>query len=429
MTLFLSARNILLQRRRYLLIVTAIIFGFALITTVAGISFGALFSVQQKAGRYFAGNSSITGYVRAWSMISRPQEMIDYLKNSSLPIRLSSPRSSYNSGDAALFFNGETIRQRKLAGIDFSREGFEFSGLHFTQGGWESFSTDEGKNGILISIAAARLLGCRVGDEVLLSVTADTGQYNTAKLIVRGIFNETSLFGYIAYMRQTDINRILVRAPDAATDIAVYAQEGVDLERFAEELRLTLAERYKVFPRFASREERDAELAKGANTEETLAVLSQNAQLAQIKQLVDALLGVAYFTMAIFIAIVMVGILNTYRVLVHERTREIGVMRALGMSRMGVRFLFLAEAGLLSIFASLFGLALGILLLYGITRLDLSAIPAAGLFLEGGRLRFHLDFSMVAVNILVMAAAALSAAWGPANKAARISPVEAMRSV
>jgi putative ABC transport system permease protein len=428
MILFLSSRNLILQRKRYFLILCAILACFAIITIVAGLSGGALSAVKSKAARYFAGNVSVTGYLHAWPRLSRPQAIIDHLLASSLQTKIVSPRTSYNL-DASLFFNGETIRQRKLVGIDFAREGSEFAGLQFTQGGWESLAVDAGRDNILISVAAAKLLGCRVGDEVLLSVIADTGQYNTANLIVSGIFNETSLFGYIAYMRIIDLNRILAMAPDSATDIAVYAQKGVDLERFAEEVRLALAESYKVFPRFASREERDMELAKGSNNEETLAVLSQNAQLAQIKQLVDALFIVAYFTMAIFIVIVMVGILNTYRVLVHERTREIGVMRALGMSRRDVRFVFLAEAGLLSLFSSLIGLALGALSLHVLRIFNFSAVPAAGIFLEAGQLRILLDPSIIVVNILVMVSAALVAAWGPANKASLISPVEAMRSI
>jgi ABC-type lipoprotein release transport system permease subunit len=74
-----------------------------------------------------------------------------------------------------VFFLTEKLSPAKLVGIDFAREGSEFAGLQFTQGGWESLAVDAGRDNILISVAAAKLLRCRVGDEVLLqsSLTQD----------------------------------------------------------------------------------------------------------------------------------------------------------------------------------------------------------------------------------------------------------------
>ena len=427
MTLYLAFRNLVLQCKRYSLVGIAVMTGFALITLIAGASAGALEAVKQKAGRYFSGNASITGYLGGWAIISDAETLVSTLKKSTLPIRTIAKRTGYNKSDATLFYNGESIRQRKLIGIDFLAEGSEFDGLSFTQGSWELLASDRGKNGILISVSAARILGCRVGDDVTLYITTDTGQYNTTRLIVKGIFNETSLFGYVAYMRRADLNNLLIRAPEASTDVAVYAKDGVDLERFAEDVRSELGKHFRVFPHLNSREERDAELAKGTNTEETLAVLSQNAQLAQIKQLLDALLAITYFTLALFIAIVMVGILNTYRVLVHERTREIGAMRAFGMQRVQVRLLFLTEAASLALVSSAVGLLVGLAALRLLSILDLSALPAAGMFLEAGHLRFRLDYRLILANGCLMVGAAVIAAWGPANRAAGIKPADAMR--
>lgn len=428
MIVFLAIRNLFLQRRRYLLILIAMAVGFALITLITGISYGSLESVKKKASRYFSGNASITGYIGARAHISDPNRIIKVLQDSDIPIRTVSGRTSYNNNDATLFFNGETIRQRKLLGVDFSVEGAEFSGLDFTQGSWEELASENGKDGILISMFAARTLGCRVGDDLTLYLTTDSGQYNTARLIVKGIFNETSLFGYVAYMRRADLNQLLLRAPDAATDIAVYAHDNPNVEKFAEDVRAELGKYFKVFPHFASREDRDTELAKGINTEETLAVLSQNAQLAQVKQLLDALLAVTYFILALFIAIVMVGILNTYRIIIYEQTREIGAMRALGMQRNQVRLLFLMEAVFLSFVSSMVGLFFGILTLYFFSTIDFSSVPAAGMFLEGGHLYFHLYLGTVLANCILMGIAAVGAAWGPANHAANIRPADAMRN-
>lgn len=427
-TIFLSIRSLYFQRKRYLFIALAMLLGYVLITLVAGVAYGSLESVKIKAGRYFSGNTSITGYTYARANIANPRQIIDSLLSSPLPIRTIASRTSYNNNDATLFFNGETIRQRKLIGVDFAMEGPEFAGLTFTKGSWATLASETGSNSILISKSAANILGCAVGDDLMLYLTTDTGQYNTARLIVRGIFNETSLFGYVAYMRRVDLNRLLLRNSDAATDIAVYANEGINVERFTENVRQELAKNYKVFPRLNSREERDKELAKGLNVEETIAVLSQNAQLAQIKQFIDALLVITYFTLAIFIVIVMVGILNTYRVLIYERRKEIGTLRALGMGRGQVRLFFLIEAAFLSLISSFIGLIVGFLMLWLLTQLDLTFIPAAGMFLEGGHLRFSLDPRIAGANIAIMLCATVLAVWGPSGRASHVEPAEAMRS-
>ena len=425
----MALRNLLRQWRRYILVALAVTVGFAMVTVITGIAYGALETIKDKAARYFSGHVSVTGYLpeERWG-IPEPEAVRNALLNADIPLRTVSFRATYDKNDAVLFFGGESVRQRKLIGVDFSVEGKEFQGLSFSSGGLEGMADSEGKDGILVSETASRLLGCRVGDDLTLYLTTDTGQYNTATLIVRGIFTETSLFGYAAYMRMADLNRLRNRPEAGTTDIAVYTADGADITELAERVRLILTAHFAVFPALKSREARDAELAKGIEVP-TLAVLSLDAQLAQITQLLDALLAVTYFTLALFLTIVMVGVLNTYRVLVHERTREIGALRALGMQRRDVVNLFLAEAAGLALLSSAAGFCLGLLILRVLSMLDLSSLPAAGMFLSAGRLRSRLDAAVALFNSLLMIAAVLFAAWGPARRAGNIRPVDAMRSV
>lgn len=427
-TLKLAVRNLQRRWRRYVLVAVAAALGFAVITLISGAVYGSLDAIADKAARYFAGHVSVSAYV--WGQahtMTDPEGVMESLRDADLPLRCIAPRTVYYRSDARLLFNGQAVRQRRLVGIDFGAEGPEFSGLSFLSGGWEAMLGEPGRNGTLISATAARLLGCRLGDDITLTLNTDKGQYNAATLVVQGIFDETSLFGYIAYLRQEDLNRLTGRPDGTATDIALYSRGGADLDDVAYAAREALSGHYPVYPVFHTRAERDVALG-AREKDERLAVLSLDAQLAQITQLLDALLAISYFTLVLFAAIVMAGVLNTYRVLVHERTREIGTMRALGMQRSRVRALFIVEAFALACISCVAGLAIGLILLRLASALDLSAVAGSGLFLEGGHLRIRLSAPALLLDGVLMCVAVLAAAWGPARKAGDIPPAEAMRT-
>ena len=425
MTLFLALRNLFLQRKRYTLIGTAVILGFTLMTVLTGTAYGAMETVMIKAARYFSGHVSVSGYLRRDKVIEDPDTLIRDIMDSGLPVNFASRRTIYAGREARLFFGGNSVRLRRQIGVDFEKEKDVLSNLPFIEGGVEGMTGKDGKNGIIISLAASRLLGARLGDDISLYLTTDEGRHNTGTMVVKGIFDETSIFGYATYMHNTDLNRLLERRANAATDIAVYAEEGANIVRLTRDLHRVLGEKYPVFPPiparddFPSRSRRDTEV-------ETLAVMSLNAHLAQIKDLLDAFVIGAYFVFAVFMVIVMVGVLNTYRVMIYERTREIGTMRALGMQRSGVRRLFLYEALGLALIASLLGFILGTGLLELAGAVDLGGIAAADMFTESGRLNYYLNPLIMTVNTLVMVSAVLLAALGPAHKASRMTPAQAI---
>ena len=428
MIFFLALRNLVLQRKRYMVIGLAVAIGFALITIISGATAGALGTVRDKAARYFAGHISITGYTPDRSQhISDPDKLIDLLYRSVDGVRTISRRTVYYRQDAKLFFGGQSIRQRRLVGVDFDLEFQELRGMKFQGGSLDAMLGDGGTRGILVSQTAADLLQAKVGDSIELFVTTDTGQYNTATLVLRGIFQETSLFGFAAYLRNQDLNALLGRSADAATDIAVYGRNGVNLARLAQDMHAALATKTAVFPVLSSKSDRSDALSSGLQ-EETMAIMTLDAHLAQITDLLDAFTAIRYFVLLVFVLIVMVGILNTYRVLVYERTREIGTMRALGMKRSSVIALFVAEAAILAGVASLIGMVGGSVALWLLGLVDFSAIAASAMFTNAGHLGFYVDASTTALNLGAMIVAVMIAALGPARSAGSIRPADAMRS-
>ena len=426
MTLFLAVRNLFLQKKRYSLLFIAIMLGFALITVLTGTAYGCMETVMIKAARYFAGHVSVTGYLNKDRFIENPDTVISYINQSSLPVKNVSKRSIYKGKEARLYFGGNSVRLRRQIGVDFSLEKDELSGLPFTEGSLENIEGKNGKNGIIISSAASRLLGARLGDDVTLYVKADNGQHNTATMIVRGIFDETSIFGYATFLRNEDLNNLLLREKGAATDIAVYADRGININRFSEKLRQHLEKQYPVFSRIE--DEDDFSSVKKKNTGAvTFAVMPLAAHLEEIKNILDAFIIGTYFIFIVFMIIVMVGVLNTYRVMIYERTREIGTMRAIGMQKGQVKKLFLLEAAGLGLISSAAGFFIGFFLLVGLSYIDLSSYTPLSIFLSAGRFDFYLNPAIIMINFLIITGAVMCAAWGPASKASKVPPAQALR--
>ena len=427
--MFLFAlRNLFLQRKRYALMALAVAVGFMLITVLTGLSYGALETIKTKAARYFSGHIIVYGFDEEEMSLPDSKEYIKIINKSRIPLRTVSPRTIYYGKEVRLFFGGNYIRLLRIIGADFEREGKELAKLPFAEGGIQEMTGPEGENGIIISTEAARLLGARLGDDVIIYLRTEQGQYNTANMVVKGIFDEANIFGYAAYIGQKELNRLMDMPEDWSTEIAVYTKEGSNITLLAERLRLEFAKTKAVFPTIHDRHEfSDYRSENRGNKEKTAAIMTVNAQLEQLKSLLDAFLLCTYFVLFIFLVIVMIGILNTYRVIVYERTREIGTMRAIGMQASDVKRIFLYEAAALALIASAFGFMLGLVTFHFVGLFDLSKVTAAGMFTENGALQYFIGFRSVALNLLFMLAAVIAAAWRPADQASKMPPAQALR--
>ena len=423
-----AVRNLFLQRKRYALMALAVAVGFMLITVLTGLSYGALETIKTKAARYFSGHIIVYGFENTGMSIPDSKSYVNIINRSKLPLRTVSPRSVYYGKEVRLFFGGNYIRLLRVIGADFETEGKELSKLPFVEWGIEGLSGPDGKNGIIISTEASRLLGARLGDDVIIYVKTIEGQYNTENMIVKGIFDETNIFGYAAYMNREELNSIMDQPQDWATEIAVYAKEGSNIPLITERLRLEFAKTKDVFPTINTRHD-FSEYRSGnrGNDKEVVAVMSVNAQLEQLKSLLDAFLLCTYFVLFIFLVIVMIGILNTYRVIVYERTREIGTMRAIGMQASDVKLIFLYEAAALAVIASAIGFGLGLVTFHFVGLFNLSKVTAAGMFTENGRLQYFIGFRSVVLNLFFMMVAVIAAAYRPAKKASLMPPADALR--
>ena len=145
------------------------------------------------------------------------------------------------------------------------------------------------------------------------------------------------------------------------------------------------------------------------------------ASLASVAGAVDVALGRVFglFDALAIIAVVVaaLGIVNTLSMNVLERVRELGVLRAAGMTRRQVRRTVVVEAGILGISGSVLGIVTGL------------AAGALMILLAGGTLRIGVDLPWASIGLAALLGVGLSmlAAWYPARLASRLAIVRAVQ--
>ncbi len=126
---------------------------------------------------------------------------------------------------------------------------------------------------------------------------------------------------------------------------------------------------------------------------------------------VDQMLAVVYGMLGVAVLIALLGIANTLSLSIHERTRELGLLRAVGQSRAQLRSTVRWEAIIVAVFGTVGGVGIGTFLGWGLLR----ALRA-----DEGYGQIAAPWSVLAVILVLAAAAGVLAALRPARRAARL---------
>jgi putative ABC transport system permease protein len=145
-------------------------------------------------------------------------------------------------------------------------------------------------------------------------------------------------------------------------------------------------------------------------------VLNQQELKESREEQVDQLVNLVYALLLLAILISLFGIANTLALSIHERTRELGMLRAIGMSRRQVRTMIRYEAVITALIGAILGMALGIVF---------AALISQPLKDEGFTLSYPIG-SLVAL-LLLSALAGVLAAIPPARRASRLDVLESLQ--
>ena len=433
MTIFrIALRNLNRQKKRSFLLGGAIAFGVLVITLVNGFAGGFVDNIRENVSHLFAGHLFIQGYEKTASgrlveVIRDDRGLQRVLAGVELPAKSITRRSEL---DAALIFAGESVRQQ-VVGVDWQEADFLLGRLALREGTVEQLLAH--RNAVVLNENTAAQLNVAVGDTLLVQSQTATGQQNVGEFLLAATTVDAGVFsGISAYAHRSYVNELLDIAPDAYLTLGVLLEEMDLVDAESDRLYAALAAELDVTSRFEGQEgfnevRRELLDAEWPGTRYQLSTI--NDFLAGVNDIARTVVIAGVVVALILFIIVAVGITNTFRMVVHERTREIGTMRALGLQRPQARRLFLVEAVLLSLGGAVAGLVLAAIARFILQAIDLGRDSPLFIFLDDGHLSFPVDPLFLVGYLLAVAVITLIAALFPANRAARQDPAAALRSI
>jgi putative ABC transport system permease protein len=253
-------------------------------------------------------------------------------------------------------------------------------------GGSDALFARLGGDGALIETNLAKSSGLRTGDRF----TVTTNRGNTAEFTVLGEYRDPVLFTGITVSNAAADG--LEIPPEASVGVVAFG-EGADIDST------------------------QAAVAERVEAEFPIVKVQSNAEFKEeFEGQIDQLLALLYALLAISLIISLFGIVNTLVLSIYERTREIGMLRAIGTTRRQMRAIVRYESIITAVIGGVLGIVVGTLFAWGLS-LSLS---------EQG-IEFALPIVTLLVFLVLVIVAGILAAVLPARRAARLNPLEALQ--
>lgn len=405
MLLRLASRNLWRNRRRTLLTLSAMVVSLALLTLSLGVFSGMLVDILSSTTEQYHGHLVINaqGYLDDRDMY------LNFPSDPELLKRLQQDGEVIGSSERLRGFGLVSHKDRsypaELLGIRPEMEK-TVTKLH-SQLIAGTFPSDADPNGAVLGSGLAKKLSVSPGDELVFVTQAADGSIGNDLLIVRAIFS-TGHSGH---------DNSLILVPKA------WLQQLMALEGKIHEIALAVRDPLRA-----------AKAAQRLTSQlnDGLKATDWGELLPEMRE------AIASFDVSRFIFVVILyfatglGILNTVFMSVMERTREFGILMALGMRPLQIRLIVLLECLLLGLLGTALGLVVGLLLssYMALVGIDLSGWITPVTY-AGGTIQPRLRAIFEQRNFIdpayMLLLVSLLAGFLPARRAARLQPVAALR--
>ena len=246
------------------------------------------------------------------------------------------------------------------------------------------------RNGVVVSESFALKYEKDVGDEITL--TTLHGPY---RFPITGVYRDYSSDRGVVVMDRALY--ITLFGDDAMNTVVIYLKPGVSREVARRQLEAAFGPKYHAF------------------------VVTNTEIRGEVMKIFDQTFLITYALLAVAIVVAVLGVINTLAALILERSRDLALLRILGMSIAQVRRMLVLESSVLGLTSTAAGLAMGYvlswILIYVINKQSF-----------GWTIAFHTPVKLIAASLAVTFVASLLAGLVPSRLARRIDLASAMKS-
>jgi putative ABC transport system permease protein len=375
----LGSRNVQRSRQRTTLTVAALMIGVAMVIMTRSMTQSFAGDLRSWMKAYIGGDIYIGSSIPLRSDVARRIESVSGVM-AVAPIRYFNVDWRTPSGETQtinfMAFNPATYSQ--VTSFVFSGDQPNVKDVVARLGQGDS---------VLLSSVLAEKYGLKVGDDVLLRTRTGFRKFSIAAVVVdfynQGLVVQGSWDDMRRYFRINDASTFMVKV-GAGYDVSQVQQRIDDL--YGKRYRLTLESNTSIRSR-------------------ALTLMDRAFSMFDVMALIAVAVG-------------SLGVINTLTMSVIERTQEIGMLRAIGMTRGQVVRMVLAEAGLMGLFGGMLGLVTGVIL----ARILFFGMMA----MSGYKLTFVMPIDGVLLTLVVAVIVSQIAAIFPARRAAGIKILEAV---
>jgi len=409
-------------QRRYAFLLAALVFCFGIVTFITSTKDRMYDNLYYTAQSHYAGDVVAVGYNRNINITHHlGKEEIESLnsaaENSGInPSRILKRTLFMNTG--VVYHNGISVIQKYIIGCDWKNEEYLFSKMDFSSPVNIALQDDS----IVVSDPVAKQLNAKIGDIVTLEVSNNWGQKNTGQFIVSGIVQDSTIFGYYkVYVSRLTLNRLLFFDDGDCSVMGFFFEDSSSAEENRTRLHVYLAPKAQVGPLVHDRDGMNRELAEPWAWKDTkIFLFTLPVYLSEIANLLNALDLLTYLLYGMMLIIIFASAAVTYRLIMHERTREMGVMRAIGFFGGDLRMVLWTEVFILGIISVFAGFLLSIIFSIAASFISFDWFPSFEIFLSGGKLTaLYLPKTIInniILTLLILAAAIILPSVRASNK-------------
>ncbi|HEX9244171.1 MAG TPA: FtsX-like permease family protein [Anaeromyxobacter sp.] len=429
--LLVAGRNLLQHRRRNLFLGGAIAAVAALLVLFLGFVAGIRGAMMESATTVMCGHVNVGGFFKITSGTSAPL-VTDWPKVLE-DVRRLVPELDYATIRGRGYVKAISDSQSMdlvISAIQIDQERRFRRVVEVVEGSLDGLTQP---NTILLSEKQAERLKVKVGDAITLSAPTARGVSNTVDVRVVGVMRSVGVLSSIfSFIPEESLRRLYQLNERTTGAIHLYLK---DAEAAPQVMSRLLADLRTAGYRVMDHDPQPywMKLMTKVNSEDwtgqKLDVTTWQDEVSFLDTMLKIVSGLSTLLVSVLLFIVVIGIMNTLWIAIRERTREIGTLRAIGMHRRKVAWLFLLEAGLLA----LGGATVGVLAGWGVSALINAAEVRVN---EGLQMLISQDRLTVVVRpgmlVLAVVGITLLTAVGallPAVRAARLRPVTAMHHI